>query len=115
MIILYKTGIADWLSQDELFFYKLFSKFEHQLYLETINVTKLRITLSKLRLSSHRLEIEVGRWARPNRTPLDQRKCRVCDKVEDEFHFLLECGLYSQIRKKIRKLEKKLLRSIFGG
>ena len=80
-------------------FYRLFSKFEHQLYLETIKVTKFRITLSKLRLSSHRLEIEVGRWARPNRTPLDQRKCRVCDKVEDEFHFILECGLYSQIRK----------------
>ena len=74
-------------------FYTLFSNFEHQLYLETIKVTKFRIALSKLRLSSHRLEIEVGRWARPNRTPLDQRKCRACNKVEDEFHFLLECDL----------------------
>ena len=84
-------------------FYRLFSKFEHQLYLETIKVTKFRISLSKLRLSSHGLEIEVGRWARPNRTPLDQRKCGVCDKVDDEFHFLLECGSYSQIRKKYIK------------
>ena len=54
-------------------FYTLFSNFEHRLYLETIKVTKFRIALSKLRLSSHRLEIEVGRWGRPNRTPLDQR------------------------------------------
>ena len=46
------------------------------------------------------LEIEVGRWAKPNRTPLDQRKCRICNIVEDEFHFLLECELYKQIRKK---------------
>ena len=25
-------------------------------------------------MSSHRLEIEVGRWARPNRIPIEQRK-----------------------------------------
>ena len=81
-------------------FYTLFSNFDHQLYLETIKITKFRIALCKLRLSSHRLEIEVGRWAKPNRTPLDQRKCRICNIVEDEFHFHLECELYKQIRKK---------------
>ena len=66
-------------------------------------MTKFRIALSKVRLSSHRLEIEVGRWVRPNRTPLDQRKCRAGNKVEDEFHFLLECDLYSQNRNKYIK------------
>ena len=54
-------------------------------------------------MSSHRLEIEVGRWARPNRIPLDQRNCRACNKLEDEFHFLLECRLYNEIRKKYIK------------
>ena len=68
--------------------------------METIKITEFCIALCKLRLSSHRLEIEVGRWAKPNRTPLDQRKCRICNIVEDEFHFLLECELYKQIRKK---------------
>ena len=29
--------------------------------------------MTKLRTSSHRLEIEVGRWARPNRIPIDER------------------------------------------
>lgn len=73
------------------------------LYLESVKVTKFRMALSKLRMSLHRLEIEVGRWARPNRTPLDQRKCRACNKLEDEFHFLLECKLYNEIRKKYIK------------
>ena len=90
-------------------FYTLFSNFDHQLYLETIKITKFRIALCKLRLSSHRLEIEVGRWAQPNRTPLDQRKCRICNIVEDEFQFLLECELYKQIRK------KNILRNIIGA
>ena len=43
-----------------------FSNFNHQLYLKTVNVKKFRIALTKLRISSHRLEIEVGRCSRPN-------------------------------------------------
>ena len=42
-------------------FYKTFATFDFQTYLDTINVKKLRVALTKLRLSSHRLEIEVGR------------------------------------------------------
>lgn len=80
-------------------FYSLFSNFNHQLYLEKVNVLKFRIALTKLRVSSHRLEIEVGRWSRPNRTPIDERKCFYCNKLEDEFHFLLECYLYKDLRK----------------
>ena len=79
-------------------FYSLFSNFEHQLYLETIGVKKFRIAMTKLRVASHRLEIEVGRWAKPNRIPIDERKCRFCNKLEDEFHFILECDLYKELR-----------------
>ena len=42
--------------------------------------------------------LEVGRWARPNRIPIDERKCITCNKLEDEFHFLLECSLYNDLR-----------------
>ena len=42
-------------------FYSLSSNFNFQLYLETVKVKKFRIALGKLRLSSHLLEIEVGR------------------------------------------------------
>ena len=66
-------------------FYSLFSIFDHQLYLQQVNIKKFRVALSKLRVSSHRLEIEVGRWSRPNRIHIDERKCRVCDKLEDEY------------------------------
>ena len=59
--------------------------------------------MANLRVSSHRLEIEVGRWARPNRTPINERKCRYCDKLEDEFHVLLECTLYVDLRKQYIK------------
>ena len=55
-------------------FYSLFSSFNHQLYIETVNVQKFRIALTKLRISSHRLEIEVGRRSRPIRTPVSERK-----------------------------------------
>ena len=70
-------------------FYSLFSTFDHQLYLQQVNIKKFRVALSKLRASSHRLEVEVGRWSRPNRIPIDERKCRVCDKLEVEYHFYL--------------------------
>ena len=59
--------------------------------------------LSKVRMSSHRLEMEAGRWHRPHSIPLDERKCRVCNIIEDEFHFILECTLFQNIRKKYIK------------
>ena len=68
---------------------------------------KFRVAMTKLRVSSHRLEIEVGRRTRPNRTPVDERKCRYGNKLEDEFHFLLECTLYEDLR-------KQYIKSIFG-
>ena len=49
-------------------------------------------------MSSHRLEIEAGRWARPKSIPLDERKCRTCNKIEDEYHFVIECTLFKEIR-----------------
>lgn len=84
-------------------FYSLFCNFEHQFYLETLSVSKFRVAMTKLRVASHRLEIEVGRWARPNRVPIDERKCRHCNKLEDEYHFLLECVLYADLRKQYIK------------
>ena len=41
----------------------------------------------------------MGRWHKPNVIPRNERKCHVCSKLEDEFHFLLECPLYSDLRK----------------
>ena len=33
------------------------------------------------------------------RVAYDERKCRVCNILEDEFHFIFECPVYSNLRK----------------
>ena len=66
-------------------FYRSFTTFQFQPYLDKLNVSKYLTAFSKLRMSSHRLEVESGRWVKPNRIPLDERKCFFCDVLEDEF------------------------------
>ena len=56
-------------------FYRSIANFEFSPYLDMIIVKKFRLALAKLRTSSHRLEVEMGRWARPERTALENRKC----------------------------------------
>ena len=55
-----------------------------------------RIVFTRFRLSSHRLKIETGRWARIN--PED----RVCDcdrgGVQDEYHVVFDCGKTAGVR-----------------
>ena len=77
------------------------ANFQYQTYLDKVSVVKYRKSLSQLRLSSHRLEIEIGRWAKPNKIPLDDRKCKLCNSLEDECHFVLECPLYAALRKQL--------------
>ena len=56
----------------------------------------LRIPLTKLRLSSHCFNVERGRWGKID---FNERKCRLCDTVEDEYHCIVECPLYTSVRK----------------
>ena len=79
-------------------FYKTIMQFRFQPHLEKINVYKYIQALSKLRVSSHRLAIESGRWARPTRIPIGERKCVNCNILEDEFHFVIECNMYIDLR-----------------
>ena len=44
------------------------------------------------------VQIESGRWARPNAIPIHDRKCLECNVVEDEYHFVLECNMYTDLR-----------------
>ena len=45
-------------------FYRSISNFKYQDYLDVVTVKKFRNALARLRVSSHRLEVEVGRWNR---------------------------------------------------
>ena len=58
--------------------------------------------LSKFRLSSHYLEIELGRYGRKSTKP-KQRHCKICQAnktqmMEDEFHFFMICPMYKTKR-----------------
>ena len=56
-----------------------------------------KTALTRLRTSSHTLEIERGRYTVP-RTPICDRLCINSNDVEDEIHFLIHCKLYEEIR-----------------
>ena len=79
-------------------FYQNIAVFQLQPYLNNLNVFKFCQALTKLRVSSHRLQIEAGRWIKPNRTPINERVCIFCNVLEDEFHFVLECKQYIDLR-----------------
>ena len=72
-------------------YYVNIANFKYQTYLDTLTVKKFQQNLTRLRVSSHKLEVECGRWTRPERTPLDNKKCKMWNILEDEFHFILEC------------------------
>ena len=65
-----------------------------KIYLDDIKVNKFKVVLTCFRKSAHRLEIEAGRWHKPTKIPPNERKCKICNKLEDEFHFFLMSSLY---------------------
>ena len=83
-----------------------YARFKHDFmcekYLDFISDKKYRVALSKFRLSSHDLEIERGRHVNTNRS---DRLCRFCNGtyIENEYHFLLVCPLYRDLRIKYFK------------
>ena len=73
------------------------TRFGTEPYLRSVKDIKYRVAISKLRVSSHALEIERGRYTSPM-TPVNERLCHACQKVEDEFHFMMECKSNSDLR-----------------
>ena len=76
-------------------------------YLTDITNPRHRRALSKLRLSSHTLEVERGRYTEPDH---NKRFCKFCkqqglQKVEDEQHFLLVCPMSKELRERFLPLE----------
>ena len=53
-----------------------------------------RVAYTRMRLSSHCLKIETGRWSR---IPRERRLCQ-CGSVQDEVHVILHCPLLQNIR-----------------
>ena len=77
-------------------------------YLDLTRKNPSRKALVKLRISSHKLRIETGRY---DNIPRDERLCNLCNcnRIEDETHFLLDCPSFSSIRDMFfSKLEPKI-------
>ena len=57
---------------------------------------KNRQKLSRLRLSDHKLKVELGRYTKA-KARLEDRTCTFCpNSVEDEYHFLITCPMYKE-------------------
>ena len=77
--------------------YSIFKhNFNLQPYLDNITFLiknkRFRIAFSRFRLSSHKLEIQRGRY---NNIDKKNRICKFCNikSIENEFHFILVCPL----------------------
>ena len=59
----------------------------------------LRANFSRLRLSAHSLMIEKGRHF-TKKIPVENRLCKLCNfnEIEDEFHFMIKCSYYNNLR-----------------
>ena len=69
-----------------------------QSYLSKPIPVQYKKMICKLRLSSHCLSVETGRY---KNIPLHLQLCPLCKTdIEDEFHFLLKCPFYASFREK---------------
>ena len=90
------------------FYYKIKTNYSPSVYLDLTRKNRSRKTLVKLRISSHKLRIETGRY---DNIPREERLCNLCNcnRINDETHFLLDCPSFSSIRDMFfSKLEPKV-------
>ena len=81
---------------------KIKNHFGFEKYLNSLSFP-FRRDITRLRISSHRLSIEIGRYARIDRT---DRLCSKCTLgvLGDEIHFLLECPAFNVTRESLIRL-----------
>ena len=73
---------------------------EEELYLSLPIPRRLRVALARFRISSHNLEVEIGRQSNIS---LEKRLCKHCavnhvEAIEDEYHVVVECNAYDHLR-----------------
>ena len=105
----WKADLQDQRKYPILRFYSIIKNdFGQGKYLSLISNNKYRNAMSRFRASSHTLEIERGRYTTPI-TPINERVCPKCNVVENEYHFLLNCQLYSEERRALYDKITKIL------
>ena len=96
-IFLQNWNVEKEATSDFRLFKKIKRSFAFEKYLNISNKT-LRVAITKVRLSSHLFFIERGRWGKPKVNAID-RKCNLCNTIEDEYHCLIECPRFVDERK----------------
>ena len=101
-----------------LFYDEVKQSFGREQYLDNVDNPASRYSTTKIRISAHDLEIEIGRY---KNIPRDKRICKWCeltlgtdaieaDKhlnfIENENHVLFKCDLYSDLRQKLIRVLK---------
>jgi hypothetical protein len=79
--------------------YSMFKdNFGFEQYLDNLP-DNFRIVFTKFRTSNHKLPVEKGRYVN---IPREERTCTLCetDTVGDEYHILLECPFFTDLRAK---------------
>ena len=73
-------------------------------YLDMIPKKTIDFFITRMNISAHELRIQTGRFGQ-NRLPRNERYCLCCknNDVEDEYHFILKCPCFLDIRKKFIK------------
>lgn len=81
------------------YYFKYKHEFIFEEYIDKIVNDDLRKWFTCLRLCSHNLEIEFGRY---NGIERENRLCKLCNQqsVESEYHFMLCCTRYKCLRTK---------------
>ena len=80
--------------------YRIFkTKFEFEEYFNILNIGDA-IRLCRFRTTNHYLPIETGRWRNIDR---ENRYCNLCNcqKLGDEYHYVLECSSLNDKRKQL--------------
>ena len=86
------------------FYHEHKNKFGREVYLDVVKSFSRRYSTTNLRISSHNLEIERGRYCK---IPRESRFCTWCktsmgvEVTESENHMLYECDLYAELRAKL--------------
>ena len=102
--------VKDWYSSLHLYsegklstYVKIKQKWGFESYLSVVRNFDYRRSMCKIRISSHSLKIETGRFTN---TPRNERLCTKCSSntIENELHFLITCVKYDCERQEIFKL-----------
>ena len=66
--------------------------------LTNINIFKYRIAYCQFLCHNHNLAVITGKWRKPHAIPYKDRIYQTCNAIEDEYHVILKCTIFQDLR-----------------